>query len=111
MYAGGCDETDKRKGNGCKEFNGWFAGRCVCTGSPAKADAQQFAIGVQIGTPVYNGYYNGYNDFYARQRYEQIRRQQAFEAQQAYARQQAWAQHEAWERRLTLTAMWLSERP
>lgn len=76
---------------------GLLAGAFVLA-APAKADAQQFAIGVQFGAPVYNGYDNGYNDFYARQRYEQIRRQQAFEAQQAYARQQAWAQHEAWER-------------
>ena len=53
---------------------GLLAGAFVLA-SPAKADAQQFAIGVQFGTPVYNGYYNGYNDFYARQRYEQIRRQ------------------------------------
>ena len=65
--------------------------------APAKADAQQFAIGVQFGAPVYNGYNNG-NDFYARQRYEQIRRQQAFEAQQAYARQQAWERAHAYSR-------------
>ena len=67
---------------------GLLAGAFVLA-SPAKADAQQFAIGVQFGAPVYNGYYGGYNNIYARQRYEQIRRQRAFEAQQAYARQQA----------------------
>ena len=51
--------------------------------APAKADAQQFAVGVQFGAPYYGG------DYYARQRYEE------------YWRQQAWIQHErheAWER-------------
>jgi hypothetical protein len=70
---------------------------------PAKADAQQFAVGVQFGSPSYG--YDSPRDYYARQRYEELCRQRAFAAQQAaYARQQAWAQqeaferHEAWER-------------
>lgn len=71
---------------------GLLAGAFVLA-APAKANAQ-VAIGVQFGAPVYDGY----NDYYARQRWEQYRRQQAYEAQQEYARQQAWAQHEAWER-------------
>jgi len=61
-----------------------------------KAQAQQFAVGVQFGAPGYG--YVAPGDYYARQRYEELCRQRAFAAQQAYARQQAWAQHEAWER-------------
>jgi hypothetical protein len=68
----------------------------VALAAPAKAEAQQFAVGVQFGSPSY-GYYNP-GDYYARQRYEELCRERAFAAQQAYARQQAWAQHEAWER-------------
>jgi hypothetical protein len=63
--------------------------------APAKAEAQQFAIGVQFGTSHYD--YRG-RDPYDRVRWEQSRRQQAFAEQQAYERQQAWARHEAWER-------------
>jgi hypothetical protein len=78
---------------------GVLAGAFVLA-APAKANAQQFAVGVQFGSPTYgNGYgYDNPRDYYARQRYEELCRQRAFEAQQAYARQQAWAQHEAWER-------------
>jgi hypothetical protein len=76
---------------------GLLAGAFVLA-APAKADAQQFAVGVQFGSPSY-GYDNPRRDYYARQRYEELCRQRAFEAQQAYARQQAWAQHEAFERR------------
>ncbi|HEY1995441.1 MAG TPA: hypothetical protein VGG81_13625 [Edaphobacter sp.] len=64
--------------------------------APAKAQAQQFAVGVQFGSPSYG--YVAPGDYYARQRYEELCRQRAFAAQQAYARQQAWAQHEAFER-------------
>jgi hypothetical protein len=66
---------------------GMVAG-AVALAAPAKAQAQQFAVGVQFGSPSYG--YDGPRDYYARQR--------AFEAQQAYARQQAWARHEAFER-------------
>src|SRR5580693_7873302 len=65
-------------------------------GAPAKAQAQQFAVGVQFGSPSYG--YAAPGDYYARQRYEELCRERAFAAQQAYARQQAWAQHEAFER-------------
>jgi hypothetical protein len=61
---------------------GLLAG-AVALAAPAKAEAQQFAVGVQFGAPYYG------NDYYARQRYEE------------YYRQQAWIQHErqeAWER-------------
>jgi hypothetical protein len=64
--------------------------------APAKAQAQQFAVGVQFGSPGYG--YAAPGDYYARQRYEELCRQRAFAAQQAYARQQAWAQREAFER-------------
>jgi hypothetical protein len=78
---------------------GLLAGAFVLT-APAKANAQQFAVGVQFGSPSYgDGYgYDSTRDYYARQRYEELCRQRAFAAQQAYARQLAWAQHEAWER-------------
>jgi hypothetical protein len=79
---------------------GLLAGAFVLA-APAKANAQQFVVGVQFGSPNY-GYGYGYDnprDYYARQRYEELCRQRAFAAQQAYARQQAWAQHEAFERR------------
>jgi enoyl-CoA hydratase/carnithine racemase len=67
----------------------------IALAAPVKAQAQQFAVGVQFGSPSY-----GYSaDYYARQRYEELCRQRAFAAQQAYAREQARAQHEAWERR------------
>ena len=72
---------------------GLLAGAFVLA-APAKADAQQFAIGVQFGSPAYS--YNNYRDSYARQRAEQIRRQQEFEAQQAYERQQAWEREHAY---------------
>jgi hypothetical protein len=75
---------------------GFLAG-AVALALPAKADAQQFAVGVQFGSPTYG--YVVPADYYARQRYEALRRQRAFEAQQAYARQQAWARHEALEHR------------
>ena len=64
---------------------------------PAKAQAQQFAVGVQFGSPGYG--YGVPTDYYARQRYEELCRQRAFAAQQAYARQQARVQHEAFEHR------------
>jgi hypothetical protein len=40
---------------------------------PAKADAQQFAVGVQVGYPHYGyGYYGP--DYYARLRFDEARR-------------------------------------
>jgi hypothetical protein len=49
---------------------GLLAGVFVLT-APAQADAQQFAVGVQVGCPHY-GYYGP--DYYARLRFEQERR-------------------------------------
>jgi len=68
----------------------------VALAAPAKAQAQQFAVGVQFGSPAYG--YDVPRDYYARQRYEELCRQRAFEAQQAYARHEAWERHEAFER-------------
>jgi hypothetical protein len=84
---------------------GLVAGALSLAGA-VKADAQQFAVGVQFGTPVYGyaapAYGSGYyaNDYYARQRYERERRE-AFERRQAWLRQQQWMErqrHEAWAR-------------
>jgi hypothetical protein len=65
----------------------------VALAATVKAQAQQFAVGVQFGSPAYG--YDVPRDYYARQRYEELCRQRAFAAQQAYARQQAWARQEA----------------
>jgi hypothetical protein len=47
---------------------GLLAGAFVLA-APAKADAQQFGVGVQVGSPHYYG-----PDYYARLRFEQERR-------------------------------------
>ncbi|MBB5342222.1 hypothetical protein [Tunturibacter empetritectus] len=55
---------------------GLLAGAFVLA-APAKADAQQFAVGVRAGYPAYYGYpaYRYYGpDYYARRRFEQERR-------------------------------------
>jgi hypothetical protein len=71
---------------------GMLAGALVLA-SQAKAQAQGFGVGVQIGYPPY-----GYSrDYYERLRCERERRE-AFLRQQAWERQQAWQRHEAWER-------------
>ena len=83
---------------------GLVAGAIALTGA-VKAEAQQWAVGVQFGAPVY-GYAPGYgpdyygSDYYARNRYEHARRE-AFERRQAWLRQQEWIarqRHEARER-------------
>ncbi len=71
---------------------GMLAGAFVLA-TPAKAQAQQFGVGVQVGYPPY-----GYSrDYYERLRCERERRE-AFLRQQAWERQQARFRHEAWER-------------
>jgi hypothetical protein len=50
---------------------GLLAGAFVLA-APAKANAEQFAVGVQVGYPNYHGYYGP--DYYARLRFEQERR-------------------------------------
>ena len=73
---------------------GLVAGALSLAGA-AKAEAQQWSVGVQFGTPVY-GYAPGDygSDYYARQRYERERRE-AFERRQAWLERQ---RREAWER-------------
>ena len=53
---------------------GLLAG-AVALAAPAKAEAQQFAVGVQFGSPAYG--YCSSGDYYARQRYEELCRQRA----------------------------------
>jgi hypothetical protein len=62
--------------------------------APAKAHAQGFAVGIQVGNPSYD---YGRRDYYERIRYEQERRA-AFLRQQEWERRQAFLRHEAWER-------------
>lgn len=61
-----------------------------------KAQAQQFAVGVQFGAPAYS--YNdrpayGYNEGYDSGAHRRWEREQA-----ELARREAWIQHEQWER-------------
>lgn len=65
---------------------GMLAGAFVLA-TPAKAQAQGWGVGVQVGYPPY-----GYSrDYYERLRCERERRE-------AFLRQQAWEHHHAWER-------------
>ncbi|WP_035349454.1 hypothetical protein [Edaphobacter aggregans] len=74
-------------------------GGAIALAGGAKAQAQTWSVGVQVGTPAYGyaapAYGYGYGpDYYARLRYERERRE-------AYERRQAWLEHErreAWER-------------
>ena len=81
--------------------------------SPAKSQAQQFAVGVQLGQPAYvvdrdDHHYDP--DRYRAQEYREQEQREAYARQQAYqrerweaeqrevyARQQAYLQHEYWE--------------
>jgi hypothetical protein len=67
---------------------------------PAKAEAQGWQVGVQVGAPPYVYDRRAY---YERARSEEIRReeyarQEAIARHEAWERQQAWARHEAGER-------------
>ena len=64
----------------------------VALAAPAKAEAQQFAVGVQFGSPYYG------NDYYARQRYEEYCRQQAWARHEAEERHEAWVRQQAYDR-------------
>src|SRR5690348_8244351 len=71
---------------------GLVAGAVALTGT-VKAEAQQWAVGVQFGAPVY-GYAPAYGpDYYARNRYERERRE-AFERRQAWLRQREWMERQ-----------------
>ncbi len=73
----------------------------VAVVTPQKAEAQGFAVGVQIGHPVYPVYGYGYEDrraFYEHERWERERLETARAAE--IARQRAYFAHErhdAWE--------------
>jgi hypothetical protein len=75
---------------------GLIAG-AIALAAPAKAQAQQFAVGVQFGSPGYG--YGVPADYYARRRYEELCRERAFAAQQARVQHEAWARHEVFEQR------------
>jgi hypothetical protein len=66
---------------------GLLAG-AIALAAPAKAEAQQFAVGVEFGSPAYG--YVAPGDYYARQRYEEYCRQQARLQHEAWVRQQAY---------------------
>ena len=72
---------------------GLLAG-AIALASPAKAEAQQFAVGVQFGSPAYG--YVAPGDYYARQRYEAYWREQARLQHEAWVRQQAWERQHAY---------------
>jgi hypothetical protein len=65
--------------------------------APKKADAQQFAIGVQIGRPVVYPDYYARRDYYDRLRWEEARRDE-IARREAFIRQQEWLRHEQRER-------------
>jgi len=67
---------------------GVLAGALIFAG-PAKAEAQQFSVGVQIGRPVVYPDYYGRRDYYDHLRWEQARR--------AEIARQEWLRHEQWE--------------
>jgi hypothetical protein len=69
---------------------GLLAG-AMALAAPAKAEAQQFAVGVQFGSPAYG--YVAPGDYYARQRYEAYCREQARLQHEAWVRQQAYNRH------------------
>ena len=64
--------------------------------APARAHAQQFAIGVQFGHPYPYDAYDARRDFYERERFE--REREAMAQREAWARHEAHERHEAWER-------------
>ena len=70
--------------------------------SPATAQAQQFAVGVQLGHPAYVVDHDGYRYDRDDYRYDRddSRRREEFrerEAREGYARRQAYLRHEQWE--------------
>ncbi|HEY6414000.1 MAG TPA: hypothetical protein VIX42_09940 [Edaphobacter sp.] len=69
--------------------------------APVKADAQGFAVGVQVGSPYYNDYSR--RDYYDHLRFERERReaflrQQEWERREAFLRQREWEHRRGWER-------------
>ena len=72
---------------------GLLAG-AIALAAPAKAEAQQFAVGVRFGSPAYS--YVAPADYYARQRYEAYCREQVRLQHEAWVRQQAWERQHAY---------------
>ena len=66
---------------------GLLAGAFVMA-APKKAEAQGFAVGVEVGYPHYD---YSRRDYWEHERFERERRE-------AFARQQAFLRHEEWER-------------
>lgn len=86
-----------------------LVGGCVALGGTAKAQAQQFYAGVQVGQPYYGNdggyaaypyYGGGYGapGYYDHEREEHLEheRHEAWERQQAYWQHEHW-EHERWE--------------
>jgi len=71
-------------------ITGLTAGAFVLA-SPAKSQAQQFAVGVQFGHPAYVVDRDDYRYYGAREEFRE------HEAREAYARRQAYLAHERWE--------------
>ena len=72
--------------------------------NPATAQAQQFAVGVQVGHPAYVYDHDGYrydrddyrrNEFREREQREEFQRR---EAREQFEQRQAYLRHEQWER-------------
>jgi hypothetical protein len=61
--------------------------------SPAKAEAQQFAVGVQVGQPAY-----GYDHRDGSDRRDQFERRQEMLRREEFARREAFLRHEEWVR-------------
>jgi hypothetical protein len=76
------------------------AGALMFSGA-RKAQAQQFAVGVQLGHPAYVVDHDGYRDGYRYDR-DDYRRHEEFrerEQREAFERRQAWLRHEQHEHR------------
>jgi len=65
--------------------------------APAKAEAQQFSVGVQIGRPAAYPDYYARRDYYDRLRWEQARRAEI--ARREWIRRQEWLRREQREHR------------
>jgi hypothetical protein len=73
-----------------------FAVAAFTLASPAKADAQQFAVGVEFGHPGYVAYHDGYR--YDRDDYRRHEEFREREARADFLRRQEFIRHEQWER-------------
>ena len=85
---------------------GFLAGVLIFVG-PAKAEAQQFSVGIQVGRPVVYPDYYARRDYYDHLRWEQARREeiereewirrQEWLRRQEWIRRHEWMRHERWE--------------